>query len=171
GRVELSVSLLPPRVGTTEAAARCEVLREGQLVASAALSVGAAPRASLQVPAPQPWSPESPALYVLRVLVGDELVATQRFGFRRFEIRDGDVVLNGARRVLKGVLWQPHFTGTGGLVPPDAELAADAAAIKAAGFDLVRAHVRPAPPAFLDACDELGLMVLEEPAIGWVDDA
>jgi hypothetical protein len=80
------------------------------------------------------------------------------------------VFLDGQRRVLKGVLWQPHFTGYGGMTPTAAELQAEVAAMRAAGFDLVRAHVRPAPPAFLDACDRQGLMVLEEAAIGWVDD-
>ncbi|HEX5011134.1 MAG TPA: glycoside hydrolase family 2 TIM barrel-domain containing protein [Planctomycetota bacterium] len=116
------------------------------------------------------WSPESPALLELRVAVDGARVAALDFGLRHLELRDDGVFLDGRRRVLKGVLWQPHDTGTGGMTPPPAQLEAEAAAMKAAGFDLVRAHVRPAPPAFLDACDRLGLMVLEEPAIGWVDD-
>ena len=50
------------------------------------------------------------------------------------------------------------------LVPTRGQGAAEMA------LDFVRVHVAPAPEAFLDACDRLGLMVLEEPAIGWVDD-
>jgi hypothetical protein len=128
-----------------------------------------------EVPGVGRWSPEHPELHRVTLSVRDpagderELLARD-VGFRTVEVRDGDVLVNGVRRVLKGVLWQPHYTGTGGVVPPAAELRAEAAAIKATGFDLVRAHVRPAPPAFLDACDALGLFVLEEPAIGWVDD-
>ncbi len=116
------------------------------------------------------WSPESPALLELHVAVDGARVATRRFGLRHFEARDGDLLLDGRRRVLKGVLWQPHFTGYAGMTPTAGELEAEAHAMRAAGFDLVRAHVRPAPPAFLDACDRAGLMVLEEPAIGWVED-
>ena len=116
------------------------------------------------------WSPESPALYRAELAVDGALVAERTVGFRALSIEGGDFRLDGVRRTLKGVLWQPHFTGTGGVTPPAAELAATARAMKAAGFDLVRAHVRPAPPAFLDECDRIGLLVLEEPAIGWVDD-
>jgi Glycosyl hydrolases family 2, TIM barrel domain len=128
-----------------------------------------AARLALDPHAPR-WSPESPALLELFVAVDGGRVASRNFGLRHFELRDGDVFLDGRRRVLKGVLWQPHETGSGGMPASTAALQAEAEAMQAAGFDLVRAHVRPAPPAFLDACDRLGLMVLEEPAIGWVDD-
>ncbi len=142
---------------------------------SGAVTVGAdgvaALRASLPLDASAPrWTPEAPGLLDLRLTVDGQHAATQACGLRRFELRDGDVLLEGRRRVLKGVLWQPHFTGLSGRMPPGPTLEEEARLIKAAGFDLVRAHVRPAPPAFLDACDRLGLMVLEEPAIGWVDD-
>lgn len=116
------------------------------------------------------WSPEAPATYRAELRVNDVVVAERTVGFRTLSIEGGDFRIDGARRPLKGVLWQPHWTGTGGVTPPAAELAATARAMQAAGFDLVRAHVRPAPPAFLDECDRIGLLVLEEPSIGWVDD-
>ncbi|HTE06745.1 MAG TPA: glycoside hydrolase family 2 TIM barrel-domain containing protein, partial [Planctomycetota bacterium] len=129
----------------------------------------------IELPGATRWSPERPELHRVRVSVEDgrgrrdELLARD-VGLRTVELRGGDLLVDGQRRVLKGVLWQPFFTGTGGVTPPDEELAAEARAIADTGFNLVRAHVRPAPPAFLDACDRLGLLVLEEPAIGWVDD-
>jgi len=116
------------------------------------------------------WSPESPDVYRVELLAEGQLVAERTVGFRMLSIDGGDFRIDGVRRTLKGVLWQPHFTGTGGVTPPPAELAATARAMRDAGFDLVRAHVRPAPPAFLDECDRIGLLVLEEPAIGWLDD-
>ncbi|HZL99524.1 MAG TPA: glycoside hydrolase family 2 TIM barrel-domain containing protein [Planctomycetota bacterium] len=116
------------------------------------------------------WSPESPALHRITLHAGGELVAERTIGFRTLSIEGGDFRIDGVRRTLKGVLWQPHHTGTGGVTPPDDELRATARAIRETGFDLVRAHVRPAPPAFLDECDRIGLLVLEEPAIGWVQD-
>ena len=122
------------------------------------------------VAAARRWSPQSPARYRVELLVDGTLVVERTVGFRTLSIEGGDFRIDGVRRTLKGVLWQPHWTGTGGLTPPAAELAATARAMKAAGFDLVRAHVRPAPPAFLDECDRIGLLVLEEPSIGWVED-
>ncbi|MED5330293.1 MAG: sugar-binding domain-containing protein [Planctomycetota bacterium] len=123
-------------------------------------------------PRPQvvPWSPESPHLYRFRVLVNDVEAARTTFGSSHAEIRGGAFYLNGKERVLKGVLYQPHFTGKGGMWPSAEELEADIAQIKATGFDFIRVHVRPAPIALLDACDKLGVMVLEEPAIGWVEE-
>ncbi len=116
------------------------------------------------------WSPESPRLLRLEVRSGGRLIGSTRFGLRAVDLGPGGFLLNGERRVPKAVLYQPHHTGLGGVAPSDEELHTEAAAIKAAGFDLVRVHVRPAHPAFLEACDEIGLMVLQEPAIGWVDD-
>ncbi len=137
----------------------------------------------LVLPDPRWWSPESPALYELEIVAIEGGVASgepstlklggrpsRSFGLRTFEFRDGDVFLNGERRRLHGVLYQPHFAGTGGVTPSAEELERVVAEIKATGFDLVRAHVRPAPEAFLDACDRQGLLVLQEPAIGWVED-
>ena len=129
------------------------------------------------VPAPLRWSPERPHryLYEVRVLEDGEGPSPpddeRTFGFRDVRLDGDGFHLDGRRRVLRGVLYQPHYVGRGGVAPPADELEAEVLAMKAAGLDLVRAHVRPAPPAFLDACDRLGLMVLEEPAIGWVQDS
>ena len=136
--------------------------------------VGSDGRAQLEarlfVLEPRAWSPESPQLYEVTVEADGRAVDSRHVGFRSVSIERGNLLINGRRRVLKGVLWQPHFPATGGVTPPAAELEREAAEILATGFNLVRAHVRPAPPAFLDAADRLGLLVLEEPAIGWVED-
>lgn len=126
--------------------------------------------AEVIVPAPELWSPESPQLYRLRLRTG-EAEDARVFGFREVRLDAEGFALNGVPRRLLGVLDQPHDTGLGGLAPSREVLAAKAMAMKALGFNMVRAHVRPAWPAFLDACDALGLLVLEEPAIGWVDDS
>lgn len=125
----------------------------------------------LPLPGLPRWSPEAPRLAEL--VVGDAqggLTDSRRFGRRQVRLDADGFHLNGERRTLRGVLYQPHWPATGGVAPSAEELAAEVAAMKGLGFDLVRTHVRPAPPAFLDACDEQGLLVLAEPAIGWVDD-
>jgi hypothetical protein len=119
------------------------------------------------------WSPESPHRYEARLSVGAEAplpAGVRAFGLRTLHLGPDGLELDGSPRRLHGVLWQPHFAGTGGMEPDAEALEAELLAIRDAGFDLVRAHVRPAPVALLDAADRVGMLVLEEPAIGWVDD-
>lgn len=119
------------------------------------------------------WSPESPHRYEARLSVGAEAplpAGVRGFGLRTLHLGPDGLELDGRPRRLHGVLWQPHFAGAGGMEPDAQSLEAELLAIRDAGFDLVRAHVRPAPVALLDAADRVGMLVLEEPAIGWVDD-
>ena len=178
-RVALSGELLPPRgQGSTQVSVALRLYAGEERKARAGEGGGQLAvagdllqfRAEASVAGAARWSPESPATYRAELRVNDVVVAERTVGFRTLSIDGGDFRIDGARRTLKGVLWQPHWTGMGGVTPPAAELAATARSMKATGFDLVRAHVRPAPPAFLDECDRIGLLVLEEPAIGWVDD-
>lgn len=125
----------------------------------------------LTIPEPLAWSPEDPQLYALHVTVNGHRLATRHFGFRSIEVVGGRLLLNGTPRVLKGVLYQPHATGQAGVTLSAERLEQEVLDILDAGFDLVRVHVRPAPVAFLDAADRHGLLVLEEPAIGWVEEA
>jgi hypothetical protein len=119
------------------------------------------------------WSPEAPHRYEARLSVGAEAplpAGVRGFGLRTLRLGPDGLELDGRPRRLHGVLWQPHFAGTGGMEPDAETLEAELLAIRDAGFDLLRAHVRPAPVALLDAADRVGMLVLEEPAIGWVDD-
>ena len=40
--------------------------------------------------------------------------------------------------------------------------------LKEAGWNMLRIHIRPTTPEFLNICDEEGMLVMEEPAIGWI---
>ncbi len=146
------------------------VARDAVTVELPASRAGAPFTRRLTLPDSRRWCPESPALYRVSLLLAGERLAHRDVGFRVVELDGAGFRLDGRRRVLHGVLYQPHHTGLGGRSPPDEALAREAFAIRQAGFDLVRVHVRPAAPAFLRACDRLGLMVLQEPAIGWVDE-
>lgn len=117
-----------------------------------------------------PWTPEDPArheLLLTTAAAGVDHERRQLLGLRRFTVRDGRFELNGVPRVLRGVLYQPFFPV--GLCDPPTEsfLRDELAAIKAAGFDLVRAHIRVMPRVYA-LCDELGLLVQAEPTLGWI---
>ena len=119
----------------------------------------------------QPWSCEHPTLYTLtlrlirpgtlglpdRVL--DQKVI--RFGFRTIQFVAGGLYLNGARVELRGLARFQSYPYQG-YAMPDSIQRLDAQALrKELGCNVVRCCCPPSP-AFLDACDELGLLAYVE---------
>lgn len=123
----------------------------------------------LRVSQPRLWSPANPNLYRVRaeLLDGDRLVDEQqaRVGIRRVEIRPDGFYLNGERLFLRGVNRHQEYPWIGNALS-DAAQYRDALKIKEAGFDYVRLSHYPQSPAFLDACDELGIVVMNC-LMGW----
>jgi hypothetical protein len=123
-----------------------------------------------RVDQPLPWSAETPHLYTVRVarLRGEDVLhtVTVRFGFRTFEIREGDgLYVNGRRVLLKGVNRHSFRPATGRALTREQNYE-DVRLIQAMNMNAVRmSHYAP-DPAFLEACDELGLYVLNELS-GW----
>lgn len=129
-------------------------------------------RLTLPFPDFEPWSPDSPRLYTLNcaLLTGGNMVdhMSVRFGMREFTVRENRFWLNNHPIFLKGVLHQPDYART--LAAPESvELARrELKTAKAAGFNLIRLHIKTAPKITLELADELGLMLYEEPPIGWI---
>lgn len=132
-------------------------------------------RLSVRVPLPgaRRWSVEDPFLHTAKVRVthGGQIADTRevRFGLREFTAPGGRFLLNGRPVVLKGFLHQGSYPRT--LVRPEDRAFAERElrAVKERGFNFVRAHMQPALPAWLDLCDELGLLVMAEPPLGWIE--
>lgn len=109
------------------------------------------------------WQPGEPGLYTCRVLVdqpgGDELGV--KFGLKVVESREGALWINGKREKLRCVdRWVDHeHTGQ---VESLEDIERDIRLIRDAGFNTVRLCPFPHHPAVLDACDRLGLFVLED---------
>jgi len=120
---------------------------------------GAAAGIEHRVPA-EPWSDEHPRLYdaVLTSPGGD---IRFRVGFRRIEVRDGRILLNGHAIQFRGVNrheWHPET----GRSLDEATMRADIAAMKRHNINAVRTSHYPPDPRFLDLCDEYGLLVIDE---------
>jgi hypothetical protein len=116
------------------------------------------------------WTAETPNLYQLEVQLklGDAVVHTvyQRFGFRTIELRPGQgMFVNGNRIFLKGFdrhsFWPDSGRTTSVQISRD-----DINLIKEMNGNAVRSSHYPPDRHFLDACDELGLYVLDE-LTGW----
>ena len=123
-----------------------------------------------------PWSLEHPTLYTLTVRlirpgtgglpdrVLDE--KTVRFGFRTVQFVAGGLYLNGQRVELRGLDRHQSYPYQG-YAMPDSIQRLDAQLLKKElGCNAVRTCYAPPSPAFLDACDELGLLVFPEMP-GW----
>lgn len=123
-----------------------------------------------RIDAPQLWTAETPHLYALRLTLheGSEILhtVTERFGFRTFELRPGrGLFLNGQRILLKGVDRHSFRPETGRALNRE-DCYVDARLIKEMNMNAVRMSHYPPDEAFLEACDELGLYVLDELS-GW----
>jgi beta-galactosidase len=116
------------------------------------------------------WSPDSPKLYSVRVTLhaasGQPHSLDVTTGFREARFRSGGFFLNGERLQIFGLNRHQLFPYTGmaaagRLQRRDAEILR-----RELNCNMVRCSHYPQSPHFLDACDELGLMVWEEPP-GW----
>ena len=96
---------------------------------------------------------DNPALYSLRATLaggnqGDSIETG--FGMRDFTVKDGQFFLNGEPIYLRGVLLQPNYPLTL-ITPPTPDMMRDEIRLaKEAGFNLIRTHIRPSPPGYLD---------------------
>lgn len=116
------------------------------------------------------WSNEFPILYKLRVqiLKENQVIHTlnKRIGFRTFEVRDHDgFYLNGKRILLKGASMH-SFRPTKGRSLSYADNLSDIELMKDLNFNTVRTPCYPPDERFLELCDSLGLLVLDE-LPGW----
>ncbi|MEE8526294.1 MAG: glycoside hydrolase family 2 TIM barrel-domain containing protein, partial [Thermoanaerobaculia bacterium] len=120
----------------------------------------------------EPWSAETPRLYRAHVELqrdGEVLHRLQqRFGFRSVEVRPGEgLFVNDRRVLLKGVNRHAFWPAGGRTLSPRLDRR-DAELIKAMNMNAVRMSHYPPDVSFLDACDELGIYVIDELA-GWHD--
>jgi beta-galactosidase len=90
------------------------------------------------------------------------------FGMRDFAVCDGQFFLNDEPVYLRGVLLQPNYP-VGLVAPPTREMMErEITLMKDAGFNMIRAHLRPAPPGYLDLTDEMGMLVYAESSLAWI---
>ncbi|MCM1079003.1 MAG: glycoside hydrolase family 2 [Bacteroidales bacterium] len=113
---------------------------------------------------PNLWSPEKPYLYTMRtqVLTNKEVEKRDtKIGIRSFEFKGKDGFwLNGKRyRQFIGANRHQDFAYVGNAVP-NSQQRRDVQRLKDCGFNLIRVAHYPQDPAFMDACDELGIFII-----------
>ncbi|MFC4808685.1 glycoside hydrolase family 2 TIM barrel-domain containing protein [Paenibacillus sp. GCM10023250] len=122
--------------------------------------------ASVNVANPLKWSAEHPNLYTLVLALKDaegRLLETvsSRIGFRKFEIKDKLMLINGKRIVFKGVNRHEFSSRTGRALGYE-DMLTDVKLMKTHNVNAVRTSHYPNSPLWYELCDEYGLYVIDE---------
>jgi len=121
---------------------------------------------SAEVIQPLLWSAESPHLYTLVLSIqnesGETLEAVRsRIGFRKFELKDGLMQINGKRIVFKGVNRHEFSPDTGRAIGRE-DMIRDIELMKSYNVNAVRTSHYPNQSLWYELCDEYGLYVIDE---------
>ena len=126
---------------------------------------------SFSIEQPRLWSPDAPYLYeaIIRLKSEGRIIDEQRvkFGIRTFSFSArGGFRLNGKVIPINGACLH-HDDGVLGAMAFNAAEIRKVKQMKEAGFNLIRTSHNPPSRAFLDACDSLGMLVIDEAFDGW----
>lgn len=116
------------------------------------------------VKSPTLWNAEKPYLYTLKVNLKsgkDEISTSFKVGFRKVEIKDAVVLLNGQRLIFKGVNRHEFHTESGRSLSLETMIQ-DILIMKQHNFNAVRTSHYPDDPRWYDLCDEYGIYLIDE---------
>jgi beta-galactosidase len=137
------------------------------------------------IPKVSQWNAEKPYLYQISLSVLDDKknvmeLIKQKIGFKKVEIVNGSLLVNGKRILVKGVNRHEHDE-VNGHVPNKQLMVQDIVLMKQYNINTVRASHYPNDPLWYQLCDEYGLYVVDEANIeshgmgacwqGWFDTA
>lgn len=115
---------------------------------------------TFRVNEPALWSDETPDLYALHIHSGSEYIKLN-IGFRRYEIADGIVLINGKKVKAKGVNRHDSNPYLGHATPVD-HMLRDLYIMKSHNVNMIRTSHYPNDPRLTELCDQIGLYVVDE---------
>ena len=140
--------------------------RKGEILFSEEKDLGGKNTYTWEITDPVLWSAEDPQLYDLEIEVYDaegtlQEIIPERVGFRRFEMKDGIMTLNGKRIVFKGVN-RHEFSSITGRHVSEEELLKDIITMKQNNINAIRTCHYPDASPIYRLCDEYGLYMIAE---------
>lgn len=162
-KADLKVSLKTNGTGTVE----CLLTKDDQLILSLKKEISVEKtELSGEFEEPKLWSAEDPQLYDLKITVRDSAdqiteIIEELVGFRKFEMKDGLMLLNGKRIVFKGVN-RHEFNSVRGRVPSYEDAVKDIITMKKNNINAIRTSHYPDDAAIYKLCDIYGLYMIAE---------
>ena len=146
--------------------AEVKLSKEGVIVAERTLALDGESSLIAEIKNPCLWSAEEPELYDLELKIFDEAgalqeVIPQKVGFRRFEMKDGIMTLNGKRIVFKGVNRHDFSSVTGRYVSEE-DYRKDLTVMKRNNINAIRTSHYPNASILYRLCDEYGFYLIDE---------
>ena len=163
----LSTAALEIRTNTWgKGTVKITLSKEGEIVIEDKKALDGEEIYSWKVENPVLWSAEDPQLYDLVLEVYNEAgelqeVVPQKVGFRRFEMKDGIMTLNGKRIVFKGVN-RHEFSSVSGRHVSEEELRKDLKTMKQNNINAIRTCHYPDASMLYELCDEYGIYMIDE---------
>ena len=172
----VNLSVAAPVTQLEELTVKVELWDEDRLVASHRQSPGSpiidergnyAERAAIRLPVEKPalWSAETPNCYraVVSLCRGDETIEAEAWdiGYRRVEIKNGLLLLNGKPLLIRGVNRHEHHHLRGQVVTEE-DMVQDILLMKQNNFNAVRCSHYPNTPRWYELCNRYGLYVVDE---------
>lgn len=172
----VNLSVAAPVALLEELTVKVELWDDDCLVASHQQSPGSpiidergnyAERAAIRLPVERPalWSAETPDCYraVVSLWRGDEPIEAEAWdiGFRRVEIKNGLLLLNGKPLLIRGVNRHEHHHQRGQVVTEE-DMVQDILLMKQNNFNAVRCSHYPNTPRWYELCNRYGLYVVDE---------
>ena len=172
----VNLSVAAPVALLEELTVKVELWDDDRLVASHQQSPGSpiidergnyAERAAIRLPVERPalWSAETPDCYraVVSLWRADEPIEAEAWdiGFRRVEIKNGLLLLNGKPLLIRGVNRHEHHHQRGQVVTEE-DMVQDILLMKQNNFNAVRCSHYPNTPRWYELCNRYGLYVVDE---------
>jgi beta-galactosidase len=132
----------------------------GKKVASAS-SAGSNLSTTVKVKNVNTWNAEKPYLYNYELKIGNAEVVKGKIGFKKVEIVNGNLLVNGQRILVKGVNRHEHDEKNGH-VPSKELMIKDITLMKQFNVNTVRTSHYPNDPLWYELCDEYGIYVVDE---------
>jgi beta-galactosidase len=173
GEFRLDVTLRNLSGQNRQASVEVELLEDGKavfpvLIQPAQVGAGAETSVTFRQPVsnPRKWSAEDPNLYTLLMTLKDQSGAVLEVipfdvGFRKVEIKDGQLKINGKAVLLKGVNRHEHDPDTGHTITVES-MVQDILLMKRNNINSVRTSHYPNYPEWYELCDQYGLYVVDE---------
>ena len=164
-----TLSTAAPEIGTDtwgKGTVKITLSKDGETVIEDKKALDGEEIYSWKVEDPVLWSAEDPQLYDLVLEVYNEAgelqeVVPQKVGFRRFEMKDGIMTLNGKRIVFKGVN-RHEFSSVSGRHVSEEELRKDLKIMKQNNINAIRTCHYPDASLIYQLCDEYGIYMIDE---------